>query len=378
MPELDLELVARAVRWCEAAGRKASAEDVRRALAPLSWHRLLAVKATLADPPPAPGLGPLELVALASGAAPPLPAPEGSAPPAAAESTSPRRRREPKARGRRAAAGPRIRRASERREEPSAHPAPRPSLEELFEEEGRAILDRLLRRLGAGRPALTSAIEAGWRRRDGAPVTDADLGELLAHHGLERAFAERERALVLHTLRKEGGIRPRAARELGYAPEALESALDRLGLRSEAESLREERRRDYRRRATLAERARLLAMDPDALGDVGLLGEVEADLRRRLPEHLRALRAGGARPPLDQALADSLSLPRAAVAQLAERLGLEAARPAPPGPASWPVSKSGQASRAPRRGKPSGRRSRAARAPSGPGGPPRRPRRRSL
>lgn len=189
------------------------------------------------------------------------------------------------------------------------------------------MLERLVRRLGAARPSLAAAVGEGWRRPDGVPVADGDLERLLVHHGLERAFAERERALLLHTLRKLGGAIPAAARELGYPVDDLGSAIDRLGLRPAVEALREGRRREFRQRLTLAQRARLFATEEEALADLGILAEVEADLRRRLPDHLRALLVSGRRPPLAAALADSLSLPRAAADRLVERLSLEVRAP---------------------------------------------------
>src|SRR5512134_297427 len=48
--EIDDELIARAIRWCAEAGSKASPDEVRTALAPLSWDELLAARALLADP----------------------------------------------------------------------------------------------------------------------------------------------------------------------------------------------------------------------------------------------------------------------------------------------------------------------------------------
>src|SRR5512140_1848775 len=70
MPDLDDELIARALQWCAAAGRPSSADQVRAALAPLSWDQLLAARALLADAPPARPLGPRALADLARGALP--------------------------------------------------------------------------------------------------------------------------------------------------------------------------------------------------------------------------------------------------------------------------------------------------------------------
>jgi len=320
MPELDPETLARALRWCAEGGGPASEGAVRAALEPLSWDELLAVKAALADPPPRRGLGPAELVAIAKG---PLPAREARLP----ARRAPGRR----ATAQRRAVNPRIRRARDREVHALAAPPPLPFVQELYREEGRAVLERLVRRLGPSRPALAAALSAGWRRSDGRPAEGADLEPLLAHHGLSRSFAERERAALLHTLRKFGGVRTQAAREAGLPLDELDSAVDRLDLRPALESLREERRHKLLRRGTLAELARLFAAEEEALADLGIAGELEAALRRLLGEHLRALAASRKRAPLGAALAESLLLPRAAVERMLGRLGLAAALPAAPG-----------------------------------------------
>ena len=82
------------------------------------------------------------------------------------------------------------------------------------------------------------------------------------------------------------------------------------------------------RKGTLAERARLIDEEEESLADLGLLPRFEEDLRKRLPEQLRALSGGGRRPSAAD-LGRSLSLSRAAVDRLALRFSL-ALRPAPP------------------------------------------------
>ncbi|HVP65881.1 MAG TPA: hypothetical protein VMT17_01330 [Anaeromyxobacteraceae bacterium] len=360
MPELDAETLARALRWCSAAGRPATEVAVRAALEPLTWDELLAVKATLADPPPRGDLGPSDLVALSRGARR-----AGRPPPPTAPAAPAGGRRRGRGRPPRGATAPRIRRASQRSEGAAAAEAPLPLVDGLFREEGRADLERLLRRIGPSRPALTRALAAGWRRPDGAPVGERDLDLLLAHHGLARSFAERERALVLHTLRKRGGVRPDAASDLGLEPSELDQAVARLGLGPAVEVLRANRRRELLRRATLAERARMFAVEEPALVDLGILAEVESDLRRRLPEHLRAIQAAGKPPPLGAALAESLGLPRAATDRLAERLSLDVASARPPG-GPPPVRRGVRGERRSAPGRPGGRPPRGGRpAPQG-------------
>src|SRR5512133_1522174 len=68
MAELDAEMLERVARWCAEAGRQAGAAEIRAALGSLGWDELLAVRALLADPPPARPLGPYALADLARGA----------------------------------------------------------------------------------------------------------------------------------------------------------------------------------------------------------------------------------------------------------------------------------------------------------------------
>ncbi len=350
MADLDPEIVERAVRWCAESGRPVGAEVVRAVLAPLGWDELLAVKATLADPPPRAGLSPADLVALSRGGDPPQARSAGVAA-AGASRRTPRGSRTVA----RAPAGPRIRRARDRVEPRAPSASALPQLDDLYRESGRAILGRLLRRHGANRAATLAALAAGWVVGEAAP-SPADLDRLLEHHGLARGFAERERALLLHALRKHGGVIARVARDLGTDAATVRGALDRLSLGGPAESIREARRRAIERKGTLAERARLIDEDEEALADLGILARVEQDLRRRLPEQLRALAVGGRRPNAAD-LGRSLSLSRGAVDRLVARFGLPL-RPAPP-------EREGRASSGVRRGPPG-----AGRGP----GPARRPR----
>ena len=356
MPEIDREFLHRAVRWCAESGRPAREEDVRVVLEPLGWDELLAVKATLADPPPARDLSPLDLVTLSRGVPlPALPARAPALPPDAARTRAPRKKG---ARALRPAAGPRIRRARDQVASPAAGAAALPVLDGLFRESGRAEIGRLVRRLGANRVAILADLASRWASGDGTPPSPADLDRLLEHHGLARGFAERERALHLHAVRKHGGVMVRMARELGAAPEDVREVIDRLGLRSATDSVRELRRRALDRKATLSERTRLLDEEADALADLGLLARYEEDLRRRLPEHLRALTVGG-RTPSAADLGRSLSLSRSAVDRLVLRFGLRL-RPAP----------AGRSDRAERPGRTSGTRRPGARGAAPPGRPP--------
>jgi hypothetical protein len=206
-------------------------------------------------------------------------------------------------------------------------PASPPSIDVLYQESGRAVLDRLIRQRGGNRPAILAALAEGWSSGGGAP-TSADLDRLLAHHGLARGFAERERALLLHAFRKHGGVYLRVARELGSAPPELRAAVGRLELAGPVEAVREARRRVLDRKGTLADRARLVDEEEETLIDLGLLPRFEEDLRKRLPEQLRALSVGGRRPSAAD-LGRSLSLSRGAVDRLATRFALPL-RAAPP------------------------------------------------
>jgi hypothetical protein len=332
MAEIEPEVVERVRRWCAEAGRQAGTGEIRAALGALSWDELLHAKSLLADPPPARPLGPYALADMARGAPADLAAdreregryrPEAQAGPAAPAARSPRRA----GRAERRPSAPRfvIHRARDRAPEAPPIATQPPSLEELRHPGGRAVLERMMRKLGARRAALVAELTAGWRRADGSSPGEEDLATLLDLHGLTRAFERRERDEALHALRAEGGFRPRAGARLGLDVAGLDATLARLGAAADAERIREERRRDLRARATLTERAHLLLDAADRLADLGIAEEVEADLRRRLPEHLRALAAAG--EPASTGLARTLSLSPESVAALAARLGLDLGGP---------------------------------------------------
>ncbi len=373
MAELDAEMLERVQTWCAEAGRRTTPSEIRSALEPLGWDELLKVRALLADPPPALPLGPFALADLARGApadvaaereregryrpeAPPPaerePLPEPGAAPPASRPGRPRK-------GQRRPAMPVVHRKREQAA-PEAQPTERVLLlEELRQPSGRRVLERLLRKQGARRSFLLAGL-AAWRRADGAAPADEDLDALLDHHGLARAFAHRERDELLHALRAARGEQAAAATRVGMAPEAYRAALERLGAGTEAERLRAERRTELRARATLAERCRMLLEEQDRLADLGLLAEVEEDLKARFPEHLRALRAGEPGAALRDSFARSLGLPAEAAATLAARLGLDLAPgggASSAGPAERPRSRGVHApshggSRPPRRGAP--------------------------
>jgi hypothetical protein len=219
--------------------------------------------------------------------------------------------------------GPIIHRAGDRPRPIAPAPPIQAPLDELSTSEGRFTLERLVREHGARRGPLLEAMGHRWRRADGVAPDDEDLTRLLGEHGLSRAFARRERDEILHALRAAGGDRRRAAAATGLAtPEALDTAVARLGATAQAESIREAARLEIRRRATLSERALLLLREEEHLRDLGLLPAIESDLAARLPEHLRALRASGA-GPLIAALSRSLSLRPADAQVLVQRLRLD-------------------------------------------------------
>lgn len=384
MADLDRELVERVARWCAEAGRTAGAAEIRAALEGLGWDELLAARALLADPPPTRPLGPYALADLARGVPTDLASereaagryPRGPAPSAAEVAAA----EAPAATPLPARKGPRKpRRATVVVRKPAPPPAPPPPapglplLDELLLPLGRTALEALLRKHGAGRPRLLAALAESHRRPDGAPIGEADLDRLLTHHGQARAFLRRERDALLHALRAAGGVRARAAAALGYPPEALDGALARTGAAAEAEKLRDAKRRELRARgATLSEKVRLVVADPEKLQDLGLLADFEADLKARLPEHLKALERGG--EPLALALAGSLSMPVAPVHDLATRLGLSlggaGGRGTLPGSRPLPSADRGGTGQRPPRGVRPPRPERPGGARTGPGRPP--------
>jgi hypothetical protein len=370
MADLDLELIERVARWCAEAGRQTTPAGIEAALGGLGWDELLAVRALLADPPPARPLGPHALADLARGAtvdqvvdreqagrypaAPPARPAKPST--AAAPADPPPQEKRP---GKRAAKA-RLQVVVRKPVPPAAPAPPTPAalalLDELLLPPGRNALERLIRRHGGKRPALLGALAATHRRAEGGAVGDEDLDRLLQLHGLARAYQRRERDEVLHAVRAAGGVLSRAAVALGFDAPGLSAAVMRLGAVAEVEAVRAARRAELSARATLSERVQLVLGDADRLADLGLLEPFLEDLRARLPEHLRALR--GTRGPLALALATSLSLPPGGVADLAARVGLDLSRPpaaAPPsagagGSSADPPSRSRD--RAPPRGRP--------------------------
>jgi hypothetical protein len=338
MAELDAEMLERVQRWCAEAGRQTAPAEIRAALEPLGWDELLNVRALLADPPPAIPLGPFALADLARGAPADVAAErerEGRYRPEVEPGPAGAAEAEPGAKAPAPRAGPgRPRRGPRRPAMPVVHrkrdqapPEPQPaaqapSIEELRQPSGRGVLERLLRKQGARRSFLLAGL-SGWRRPDGSAPADEDLDALLDLHGLAHAFAHRERDELLHALRAGRGERGAAAARVGLTPEAYQAALDRLGAGEEAERIRTERRAELRGRATLAERCRMLLEEPDRLADLGLLAEVEEDLKVRFPGHLRALRSGEPGISLQESFARSLGLPPAPALALAARLELD-------------------------------------------------------
>jgi hypothetical protein len=339
MAELELETIDRAVRWCAEAGRQATASEVRLALAPLGWDQLLSVRALLADPPPARPLGPWALADLARGVPADVaaererdaryPRPDTTAsqvPAAPAVAPAPA---EPRKKAGKSARRQVVVRKAKPASAEQAPDAPRlPLIEELLLPAGRGELARLVRRHGGRRPVLAAALAATYRRADGAPVGSADLDAALEHHGLERAFLRRERDELFHAVRAAKGVLAKAATDLGHDLASLGLAIGRLGLDADVKRLREARRRDLRSKATLSELAQLWVGSGDALADLELLDEVEKDLKKRLPEHLRALAT--TREPLEQGLVRTLALPATTVRDLLTRLGIDLSAPVSP------------------------------------------------
>jgi len=358
MPFLDDETVERAVRWCAEAGRQVAPGEIRAALGTLSWDELITARALLSEPPPARPLGPFALADLARGVPADLAADREHAGRYRGEHAEPSADEAPPPVHRASKAGERrkrartgralvIRRAADRAPpRPPSAPA-RPDLADLFRPEGRNALERLVRRHGARRAAILADLAASHRTPE--VIGDRELDALLEHHGLANAFVHRERDELLHALRACGGSLAGAATRLGTERAALEGALERLSARAEAERIRERRRDEIRHRSTLAERAAALFADAPRLADLGLEDELLADLRARLPEHLRALRSSG-EAGLD-ALARSLALGPAQASALLGRLGLPAPAPLPGGDAPRAQRPPGRAGAPERRGR---------------------------
>ena len=331
MADLSAEVIERAIQWCASAGRRTSAAEVRAALGSLPWEQLVTATALLADPPPARPLGPFALADLARGVSPESAAERelalGALPDGDLSADAPRspgdRVRSAKGKKRGPSTTPvTIRRARDRVPATPSAPPSLPLVDELLASEGRAQLDQMVRRHGARRALLVQELAAGWRREDGAVPGDDDLTELLEAHDLTRVFERREHDLVLHTIRAAGGVRARAAAALSLEPDAFQALLVRLDAEKDVERIRAERSKELLSQATLSERVHQLSQDEERLADLGILDQVLADLRVRLPEHLRAMRASGERA-LAIALGRTLSLSRPSVEALAQRFALD-------------------------------------------------------
>jgi hypothetical protein len=339
MAELELETIDRAVRWCAEAGRQTTPNEVRTALGELGWDQLMAVRALLADPPPARPLGPNALADMARGVPAdaaaerereeryPRPVEEVLPRPVAATPSLPVAAAKKKAGKRSRRAQVVVRKLAAATPATALQPPRLPLIETLLLPAGRGELERLIRTHGGRRPRLVAAIAATYRRANGAPPGDADLDTALEHHGLARAFGRRERDELVHAVRAAGAVLAQAAAALGHDLASLGAAITRLELDADVKRLREARRRDLRSRATLSERALLLVGNADKLADLDLLEEFERDLAKRLPDHLRALSTTG--EPLELGLARTLALPVASVKELLARLGVELRAPAP-------------------------------------------------
>lgn len=336
MADIDAELIERAIRWCAEAGRQTTPAQVRVALGSLKWDELLAARALLADPPPVVPLGPFALADVARGAPADVAAERERAGrySSALADAAPEADASPPARARSRKKTPApfvVRRAAQKG--PVSEPPPRslPLLDELMLEEGRAVLTRLVRQLGARRARICAALSAGWRRPDAFPISPEDLDRLLHRHGMARAFETRERDEILHAVRAAGGVLAAAAGQLGIDRPSLEAALDRLGARSDAERLRDRRRRELRSRGTLTQRAHLILDEGEQLADLGLLEEFVGDLRERLPDHLRAL-GGPAVESVAEGLCRTLTLDSRGVERLAHVTGIRLDVPPPRSP----------------------------------------------
>ena len=327
MPEIDREILDRAMRWCAESGRPVREDVVRAVLEPLGWDELLAVKAILADPPPGRDLSPADL-------ARPFPR---RAPPSASAGRAPEARRDPGAARRRLAPpgrrpGPRIRRARDRVEPPR----PRPRVAALPTSTCSTASPGAPSSTGwSGAWARTGSpssrdLAAGWSAGGGAP-TSADLDRLLEHHGLARGFAERERALLLHAFRKHGGVVIRVARELGIAPADLRGALDAArasagrSRRSGRPAARVARTQGAPSPSGPACSTRRRTPSPTSASSP----RFEADLRRAAPRAPPRPGRWAAEGPSAADLGRSLSLSRGAVDRLVARFGLQL-RAAPP------------------------------------------------
>jgi hypothetical protein len=315
--------------FCRRARTRASAVEVREALAILSEEEDFRVKPLTDGEPPAHPLGPFAVVDILRGTPPQLaaerqkvgyyelaraladaraePPPLSPAPPAPSAPPTPSAQRPaspapplpaPAAPPAAGAAGPgsvQDRIAPRRRRSPGEGlPAPRGRFtrlpaqklpfSDLLEPAGKEPLEALLVQHGH-RIALHRALGERYQGRAGRPPSEGEVMAALEHHGLKEALEARERELVLGSYSEQRGAPGRVAWALAVSPAELGRLTQALGLKEAVEEIKERFRREALAPRPLPARLDLLGRDR-YLADLGIkrryLELVTAELRSLL------------------------------------------------------------------------------------------------
>lgn len=210
-----------------------------------------------------------------------------------------------------AVSGPPLRRRAKSVAQKSEEPRPRPpSAREAQLGELKAVLAEL----GAKRTLLASRLANGGER-----LSDAALLARFRAAGLEREFALRERDLIRALWAKHRGSESRVAAELSTDSAGLRRLLLERGLARELDAQRDRLRRDARRRKWPRERIEQVLHRRDELRELGLLDELETEVRARAGVIWKTLHG---KPDALELFAKKLRLTRADASRLRGLLDL--------------------------------------------------------
>lgn len=184
----------------------------------------------------------------------------------------------------------------ETRPETRPEPPPAPSklpFSELQGPGGRLVLDRFIGEEKAN-PRVLAAKVAERYAGPGRELHEADLRQLLAHHGLLPLFQEREVANTRFLLGFHQGARNKLANALLMNAAELGTYLSRLGLTEELERTRAERARLELGRKRMTDRLVQVLTRAPYLDDLGVLGVIDREVREHIEQLFAARQATGA------------------------------------------------------------------------------------
>jgi hypothetical protein len=204
---------------------------------------------------------------------------------------------------------------------PAEKPAPalpaKAPFSELQGPGGRPILERLVADEKAN-PRVLAAVLAERFDGPGRPVSESDLRQLLAFHGLGPTFHEREVANARFLVGFHQGARAKLCNALQLSAHELGAYLDRLGVSEELERTRAERARVELGKKRLPDRIAQVLTRAPYLDDLGVLAVIDREVRAQLEQAL-ATHGGG------ETAREALAVDPKAFTKLLKRYGLEPA-----------------------------------------------------